>query len=77
VCEAYYYSGEACLLSGRINEALTYLQKCVQTDLVFDPDAIELNPMSEYHLAHWRPRQLGDRGGTTSRRSGEEVGGWF
>ncbi|MFH1747774.1 MAG: protein kinase [Planctomycetota bacterium] len=54
LCEAYYYAGEACLLCAQPVQARQWFDKCVQTDLVFDPDSDHLDPMSEYHLALWR-----------------------
>lgn len=60
-CEAYYYAGEACLLSRRLDEARVWFQTCVGTDLVFEPVVSKLDPMYEYHLARWRLEQLDDR----------------
>ncbi len=54
VCEGYYYAGEAWLLKGRSDEARRCFQRCVETNLVFDPDSQSLGPMNEYHLAQWR-----------------------
>ncbi|MHC4697064.1 MAG: protein kinase domain-containing protein [Planctomycetota bacterium] len=71
LCTACYYAGEVCLMNGQVNEARTYFQKCVETDLYFEPDNPYLAPMSEYHLARWRLRQLGDHGDTTAARPGE------
>ncbi|MCK4340122.1 MAG: protein kinase [Phycisphaerae bacterium] len=58
VCEGYYYAAEACLLNGEIAEARDWLEKCIGTDLLFDPDYVALVPMNEYHLALWRLGQL-------------------
>ena len=55
LCEAYYYAGEACLLSERPAEAREWFEQCVRTGLVFDPDTPQLGtPMNEYELAQWR-----------------------
>ncbi len=54
VCEGYYYAGEACLLKGKTEDARAWFQKCVDTELVFDPNEFPPNPMNEYHLACWR-----------------------
>jgi len=66
-CEAYYYAGEACLLAGQADDAREWFQRCANTDLVFDPDAIGFAPMNEYHLALWRLEQLTGGRGSTSR----------
>ena len=52
-CEAYYYIGEICRLEGRVEEAREWFQRCLDTGVRVDPDAI-LEPMSEYELAEWR-----------------------
>lgn len=54
VCQACYYAGERCRLEGRIKEALAYFDRCIRTELRFDPNAPTLDPMNEYHLALWR-----------------------
>ncbi len=64
LCAAYYYAGEVCLMNAQFNEAQAFFQKCVETDLPFDPDSPGLDPMSEYHLARWRLGQLADQSGT-------------
>ncbi|MCK4341952.1 MAG: protein kinase [Phycisphaerae bacterium] len=61
VCESYYYAGEACLLSRRIDAARQCFQKCVETGLVLDPNSDKLDAMNEYHLARWRLDQLSIR----------------
>ena len=71
LCEAYYYAGETCLLNGQIDEARGYFQQCVETGVLFDPNSIYLDPMSEYHLAGWRLEQLADPDGTTPGRPGD------
>ncbi len=58
VCEGFYYAGEACLLNELIEEAAEWFRKCVETDLLFDPDSELLGPMNEYHLALWRLETL-------------------
>jgi tetratricopeptide (TPR) repeat protein len=50
ICEASYYAGEMCLLSGRVDEARALFEQCVQTGVEFDPD--------EFELAQWRLRTL-------------------
>jgi tetratricopeptide (TPR) repeat protein len=57
-CEAYYYAGEACLLSGRPAEARKLFTLCVQTGVEFDLDAAPAVPMNEYELARWRLESL-------------------
>jgi serine/threonine protein kinase/tetratricopeptide (TPR) repeat protein len=59
VCESYYYAAEVCLLNDKFEEARGWFKECVDTGLIFDPDQLPLNPMSEYHLARWRLKQLG------------------
>jgi tetratricopeptide (TPR) repeat protein len=54
LCEAYYYAGEVCLLLDRPGKARKWFEKCVETELKFDPDTAPATPMSEYHLASWR-----------------------
>ncbi|UCE58615.1 MAG: protein kinase [Phycisphaerales bacterium] len=71
LCEVFYYAGESCLLNGRINEAQTYFQKCVETDLAFDPDSPALDPNVEYHLARWRLDRLSADGGAPTERPRE------
>ena len=58
LCEAYYYAGEECLLAGQPAEARTYFERCVQTDMAFDPDTQVGTPMNEYELAEWRLESL-------------------
>ena len=58
VCESYYYAAEMCLLNRLTEQARAWFQKCKETKLIFDPNAWELVPMNEYHLAVWRLRQL-------------------
>lgn len=71
VCEACYYAGEACLVHARIDEARGWFQKCVDTDLVLDPNVWPPDPMNEYHLARWRLEQLdGDPGAHGADRDG-------
>ena len=52
-CEGYYYSGEACRLAGRHEEAVAWFTRCRDTGLVKDPGS-DADPMSEYELAVWR-----------------------
>jgi tetratricopeptide (TPR) repeat protein len=59
LCEAYYYAGETCLMSGRDDEAREWFESCVRTGVEFDPDAIPAVPMNEYELAAWRLETLG------------------
>ena len=54
LCEAYYYAGEAYLLSGQLAEARQSFERCVETGVQFDPDASPETPMNEYELAQWR-----------------------
>lgn len=61
VCEACYYAGERCRLDGQLDEARAWFQKCVETDVVLDPDSTTLDPMNEHHLAVWRLDQLASR----------------
>jgi tetratricopeptide (TPR) repeat protein len=56
-CEGYYYAGEACLLAGRPDEAVIWLERCRGTGLDLDPDS-PTDPMSEFQLAGWRLSQL-------------------
>jgi len=58
LCEAYYYAGEVCLLSGRQAEARRWFEHCVQTGVEFDPDTELGTPMNEYELAQWRLESL-------------------
>ncbi len=58
ICEAFYYAGEACLLSGDREQALHWFRRCQQTLQLFDNDSFPADPMSEYHLAVWRLDQL-------------------
>ena len=58
LCEAYYYAGEVCLLSGRQAEARKWFESCVRTGLKFDPDTELGTPMNEYELAQWRLESL-------------------
>lgn len=51
-CEAYYYAAEFCLLKGRQDEAEHWFRKCVETDLILDPNAGVI--MNEWELARWR-----------------------
>ena len=67
VCEAYYYAGEACLLTSDTGQARTWFRKCVDTDLVFDPNVFPPDPMNEYHLARWRLSQLSTLSTSVSR----------
>ena len=53
-CEADYYAGEACLLADRKTEALGWFQRCVESNLMFDPDSWPPQSMSEFELARWR-----------------------
>jgi len=63
VCEAFYYAGESCLLRGKIDPARHWFEKCVETDLVFDPTTFPPAVMNEYFLARFRVAQLaGDQG---------------
>jgi tetratricopeptide (TPR) repeat protein len=57
-CEAYYYAAEVCLAEGRIDQARRWFADCVATDQVLDMHAANLAPMSEWHLARWRLKQL-------------------
>ena len=57
-CEAYYYAGEVCRLSGRLGEARDRFERCVQTGVEFDQDSLPLSPMNEYELALWRLETL-------------------
>jgi tetratricopeptide (TPR) repeat protein len=62
-CEAYYYAGEVCLLDGLNDEARDWFSACVRQGLVFDKHSyprLQLDPMSEYHLARWRLEALQD-----------------
>lgn len=59
--EAYYYAGESCWLTGQMEKARGWFQKCVDTGLVFDGDEFPPDPKPEYHLAHWRLVQLSGR----------------
>jgi hypothetical protein len=54
LCEAYYYAGEVCLLSGRRTEARKWFERCASTGVEFDPDTDPVAPMNEYELARWR-----------------------
>jgi tetratricopeptide (TPR) repeat protein len=54
VCEAYYYAGEMCLLTGRRDDACAFFRQCVQTGLDMDPDTAFGTPMNEFVLARWR-----------------------
>jgi tetratricopeptide (TPR) repeat protein len=65
ICEAFYYAAEACLLDDRVDEALAWFRKCVETGLVFDPDSSTLVLINEYHLARWRLEQ--SYAGSTTR----------
>ncbi len=58
LCEAYYYAGEVCLLSGQIAESRRYFEQCVETGLQFDPDTAPGTPMNEFELAQWRLERL-------------------
>ena len=58
LCEAYYYAGETCLLSGDRTAARRWFEKCIETGLVFDPDTARATPMTEYELAQWRLETL-------------------
>jgi lipoprotein NlpI len=58
LCEAYYYAGEACLVSDQLAEARTWFGLCVDTGVEFDLDAFPLTPMNEYELAQWRLKSL-------------------
>ena len=58
ICEAYYYAGESCLVNDRDDAARRWFEKCVATNLIFDPNSDELGPMNEYHLALWRLDQM-------------------
>jgi serine/threonine protein kinase/Tfp pilus assembly protein PilF len=58
LCEAYYYAGEACLLSNQPRQARRWFEQCVQTGLEFDPDTSPVVPMNEYELARWRLESL-------------------
>jgi hypothetical protein len=62
ICEAYYYAAERCLLDDRRAEARRWLQKCVDTRLVLDPNSHTIDAMNEFHLARWRlDSEFGDR----------------
>jgi tetratricopeptide (TPR) repeat protein len=53
LCEAYYYAGEAALLTGFVDEAKMWFEKCVENGLpVHSVDPTE--SFSEFELAHWR-----------------------
>jgi tetratricopeptide (TPR) repeat protein len=54
LCEAYYYAGEMCLLTGRRDDACAFFRQCVQTALDMDPDTAFGTPMNEFVLARWR-----------------------
>ena len=69
VCEAYYYAGEVCQLNGDTERARTCFQKCVDTNLLFDREELDPDPMNEYHLAVWRLDSLGTAGHATPRPS--------
>jgi serine/threonine protein kinase/Flp pilus assembly protein TadD len=71
LCEGYYYAGEVCLLNNRLDEARMWFQKCVGTDLVFDPDSSNLDSMNEYHLARWRLDTLATVDSTASRHEAD------
>ena len=58
VCESLYYAGEACLLDGRTDQAREFFFRCMETDLMLDPDSLQTDAMNEFHLARWRLRQL-------------------
>ena len=58
MCEAYYYAGEACLLSDQLPEARGWFEKCVGTGVEYDVDSFPLSPMNEYELAEWRLQTL-------------------
>jgi tetratricopeptide (TPR) repeat protein len=58
LCEAYYYAGEECRLSGRPEEARKWFGRCLQTGLAFDPNTAPAVPMNEYELAEWRLDQM-------------------
>jgi tetratricopeptide (TPR) repeat protein len=65
-CELSYYAGEACLQRGDMNHALRCFEQCVETGLWYDPNSLQLDPMTEYHLAKWRLDLLADAEGTLS-----------
>ena len=67
LCEAYYYAGEACLLTGQRAEARKWFEQCVQTGLAYDPDTQLGTPMNEYELAEWRLETLFADSQPTSR----------
>jgi tRNA A-37 threonylcarbamoyl transferase component Bud32/tetratricopeptide (TPR) repeat protein len=59
LCEAYYYAGEACMLSGKKAEAREYFSLCLTVGSRCDPE----NPMeavSEYELAEYRLNRMQD-----------------
>jgi tetratricopeptide (TPR) repeat protein len=58
LCEAYYYAAEACLLAGDRDKARQWFEQCVQTGVVFDPNAAAGTPMNECELARWRLKTL-------------------
>jgi tetratricopeptide (TPR) repeat protein len=58
LCEAYYYAGEVCLLSGQTAQAHQRFEQCVQSELDFDPDTEIGTPMNEFELAQWRLETL-------------------
>lgn len=59
VCEACYYTGEACLLAGNQAAARRHFADCVATRVECDLSDHE-SPMAEYLLARWRLRTLFD-----------------
>jgi len=67
LCEAYYYSGEACRLTDQSAEARKWFELCVQTGVEFDPDTSPGTPMNEYELAQWRLETVPPNDQPTSR----------
>jgi serine/threonine protein kinase/tetratricopeptide (TPR) repeat protein len=53
ICEAYYYAGECYRLAGEPRHADECFSDCVETGLIWDPDAFP-TPMNEFELAQWR-----------------------
>jgi tetratricopeptide (TPR) repeat protein len=60
MCEAYYYTGEACVLLGHGQTCGDWFRRCVATGVRFDRENLVLVPMNEYHLACWRLDSLSE-----------------
>jgi serine/threonine protein kinase/tetratricopeptide (TPR) repeat protein len=68
LCEGYYYAGETALMSGAIDEARAWFEKCVENGLP-ENSQDPTESFSEYELAVWRLDKMSGQAGAQQTKS--------